>query len=50
MCFDYKNILIMGYAKSGKAVEEIVKKLDVDYKIYDEALGVNGGNYYAKCF
>ena len=34
MCFDYRNVLIMGYAKSGKAVEEIIKKLNVKYKIY----------------
>ena len=48
MNFDYKNILIMGYGKSGVAVEEIVKRLDVDYKIYDDGKGVTGGNYYCR--
>ena len=48
MNFDYKNILIMGYAKSGQAVEEIVKRLNVEYKIYDAKHKINGGHYYAK--
>ncbi len=48
MNFDYKNILIMGYGKSGQAVEEIVKKLEVDYKIYDGLKKIDGGNYYSK--
>ena len=48
MNFDYKNILIMGYGKSGEAVEEIVKKLQVDYKIYDAEKKITGGNYYSK--
>ena len=40
MEFDYKNILIMGYGKSGQAVENIVKKLgEVSYKIYDRGKG-----------
>jgi len=47
MNFDYKNILIMGYGKSGEAVEEIVKKLQVDYKIYDASKKITGGNYYS---
>ena len=38
----------MGYGKSGIAVEEIVKKLNVDYKIFDSGKGVSGGNYYCK--
>jgi len=48
MNFDYKNILIMGYAKSGKAVEEIVRKLNINYKIHDASHKINGGNYYGK--
>lgn len=48
MNFDYKHILIMGYAKSGKAVEEIVNTLGVKYKIYDVSHKINGGNYYSK--
>ena len=49
MEFDYKNILIMGYGKSGQAVENIVKKLgEVSYKIYDRGKGINGGKYTSK--
>jgi len=49
MEFDYKNILIMGYGKSGQAVEEILKKLDgVSYKIFDKDKRVTGAQYYAK--
>ena len=48
MDFGYKNILIMGYATSGKAVEEVVRKLNINYKIYDKAHRINGGNYYSK--
>lgn len=48
MKFDYKNVLIMGYGKSGKAVEEVLKKLNVNYKIYDELHKINGGGYYSK--
>lgn len=48
MNFDYKNILIMGYGKSGQAVEEIIKKLEVNYKIYDGLKKIDGGNYYSK--
>jgi len=47
MNFDYKNILIMGYAKSGQAVEDIIKKLGVEYKIYDNKHKINGGHYYS---
>lgn len=49
MDFDYKNILIMGYGKSGQAVERVLKKLnDIEYKIYDKNKGLNGGNYISK--
>lgn len=48
MDFDYKNILIMGYGKSGKAVEEIVKNLNVNYTIYDSYKKVDGGGYSSK--
>jgi len=44
--FDYKNILIMGYGRSGQAVEEIVKKLPgVKYTIFDSDKKIKGGNY-----
>lgn len=46
MSFDYKNILIMGYGRSGQAVEEIVKKLPgVKYTIFDSDKKIKGGNY-----
>ena len=49
MDFDYKNILIMGYGKSGQAVEGVIKKLEgVQYKIFDSEKRVTGGNFYAK--
>lgn len=48
MNFDYKNILIMGYGKSGQVVEEIAKKLQVNYLIYDKEKKINGGNYCSK--
>ena len=48
MEFDYKNVLIMGYGKSGHSVENIIKKLDgVCYKIYDKEKRVTGAQYYA---
>ena len=49
MDFDYKNVLIMGYGKSGQAVEKIIKKLGVvSYQIYDKGKRINGGKYTAK--
>jgi len=49
MDFDYKNILIMGYGRSGQAVESIIKKLNnVNYKIFDGDKKVTGAQYYAR--
>lgn len=48
MKFDYNSILIMGYGKSGKSVEKILKDLNVHYQIYDKSHGVNGGGYLSK--
>lgn len=49
MEFDYKNVLIFGYGRSGQAVEDVLKKIGgVDYKIFDSAKGVSGGNYISK--
>lgn len=49
MDFDYKRILIMGYGKSGQAVERVLKRLDdIEYKIYDKKSGLDGGNYISK--
>ena len=48
MNFDYKNVLILGYGKSGLAVEEILKKNNVKYKIYDKNHKINGGGFLSK--
>lgn len=48
MNFDYKNVLIMGYGKSGKAVEEILKKNNINYMIYDKFLKLSGGGYLSR--
>lgn len=32
----YNNVLIYGYGKSGKSVENIIRNLDIKYKIYDD--------------
>lgn len=48
MNFDYKKVLIMGYAKSGLAVEEILKHIHVEYQIYDKSHKINGGGYLNK--
>ena len=45
MDFDYKNILIFGYSRSGKAVENVLKDINVNYKIYDEKIKIDGGLY-----
>jgi len=45
MEFDYNNILIFGYEKSGKAVEEVLKDIKVKYKIYDKKIKLQGGNF-----
>lgn len=49
MDFDYKKILIMGYGKSGLAVENILKKFNgISYLIYDKEKRLNGGRYTSK--
>lgn len=48
MEFDYKNVLIWGYGKSGRAVENVLKDIGVNYRIYDKKIKVNGGNYISK--
>ena len=48
MNFDYTKVLIMGYAKSGLAVEEILKHIHVEYQIYDKSHRINGGGYLNK--
>ena len=48
MNLDYKNILIYGYLKSGQAVEQVLIKQNIPYKIYDDNLKLQGGQYLTK--
>ncbi len=41
----YKNVLIYGYSKSGKAVEKILINNNVNYKIFDDNMRLGGGKY-----
>lgn len=41
MGFEYKNVLVIGYGNSGKAVSGLLSKLNVNYKIYDEKKNEN---------
>ena len=38
----YNNILIMGYGKSGQAVERYLQRFDISYSIYDASVRSNG--------
>ncbi len=48
MDFVYKNVLIFGYEKSGKAVEKVLIDIGINYKIYDKNIKINGGNFVYK--
>ena len=48
MDFDYKNILIYGYSRSGKAVEKVLKDIKANYKIYDKKIKITGGEFVGK--
>lgn len=48
MDFVYKNVLIFGYGKSGKAVEQVLRDIGINYKIYDKNIKINGGNFIYK--
>lgn len=48
MDFDYKNILIYGYSRSGKAVEKVLKDIKANYKIYDSKIKITGGDFLGK--
>lgn len=48
MEFNFKNVLIYGYSKSGKACEEVLKSLNVNYKVLDDNLKIDGGKYINK--
>ncbi len=45
---NYKNVLIFGYSKSGKAVEKILVNNNVEYKIFDNNMRLGGGKYIFK--
>ena len=45
MDFVYKNVLIFGYGRSGKAVENVLKDININYKIYDKNIRINGGSF-----
>ena len=38
MVFDYQNVLIYGYSKSGQAVEQVLIHNKIKHKIYDDNL------------
>lgn len=48
MEFDYKKILIYGYEKSGRAVENVLKDIKVNYMVYDRKNKIMGGNLLNK--
>ncbi len=48
MDFNYKNVLIMGYGRSGKSVENVLKDIGVNYGIYDKKIKIDGGCFYSK--
>lgn len=48
MAFNYKNVLIYGYSSSGKAVEQVLIANQINHKIYDDNLRLNGGKYLKK--
>lgn len=48
MDFIYKNVLIFGYGRSGKAVEQVLKDININYKIFDDNIKINGGSFIYK--
>lgn len=48
MDFNYKNVLIMGYGRSGKSVEKVLKDIGVSYGIFDKKIKIEGGCFYSK--
>lgn len=48
MEFKYKKVLIFGYGRSGKSVEQVLKEIDVDYCIYDKNIKIDGGCFLIK--
>ena len=45
---NYRNVLIFGYSKSGRAVEKILISHNVEYKIFDDNMRLGGGKYIFK--
>ena len=45
MEFKYKNVLILGYGASGKAVEEVLLNKNISYKIFDSNINLKDGKF-----
>ena len=45
MEFKYKNVLILGYGASGKAVEEVLLNKNISYKIFDSDINLKDGKF-----
>lgn len=45
MEFKYNRILIFGYGKSGKSVENLLLSRGMSYKVFDDGLRLSGGKY-----
>lgn len=48
MKFDYKKVLILGYGKSGHAVEEVLYANSIDYLIYDQKIDIDTEKFVSK--
>lgn len=48
MEFKYKNVLILGYGVSGKAVEEVLLNKKINYKIFDSNINFKDGKFISK--
>ena len=48
MEFNFKNILILGYGVSGKAVEKVLQSKNINYKIFDENFNEKQNNFIDK--
>lgn len=48
MEFKYKKVLIFGYGRSGKSVEQVLKEIGVDYCVHDQKIKIDGGCFLIK--
>ncbi len=48
MEFKYKNVLILGYGVSGKAVEEVLLNKNINYKIFDNNINLKEDKFVKK--